>query len=459
MEMNFDSLLDDLLDSNKKDEDKGYYENGIFYYRGLPDDLDNLKSCQAIKDIVNPPLNDYQSVDLLRCLFSERHNLFYSTGLGKTFMAAAFMKAIRNSNQSAKFLMIVKLNQEAQTPKKIYEISGLRTKFYSASARDIISPNDIDKYDIIMITHDSLSSKPHMDKLNLYLNEFAGVIVDEIHLLSNIEESIQAFMLYSISHRVKYFLGLTATPVTSDLEQFARILKISAPLVVQNFRKLGGDLKTRGIGCLPNEYYDLFTIHERDFSNREPKVAWVQPMQHQIGADGKDLFMITKGPGAYNQAKALIEIIKTHSGQKGLVYVNLSKVYEFILPYLVKHGIRAIAINGSTSKRDRDSILEDYRNGEYDVILTNIKEALDMESDYLVFYELSKHVKQIVGRAERGFGAKKLPIYYMLTEQTGERDYFYRNVYKISQDIQEMLEMDSSEVVNLDFSKSSSFKF
>lgn len=428
---------------------KEYYEKGIYYYQGLPDDLDSLSKYEPIKNIITPPLDDEQSITLLRALFVKRYCLFHSTGLGKTFISAAWMKAIKNSKPNAKFLMIVKLDQQMQTPKKIINISGLKSKFYDAKDSSVLTRSAIDNNDIIMITHNSLSSPSHMERINRYLDMFTGIVVDESHLLSNIEEASSAYTLYCMSHRVEYFLSLTATPITSDVEQLARVLKITAPMFVDNFKKLGSILKSYGFTAIPKQLLDLFSIRDR-INNRVGYAIWVEPMVNQIDAKGQDLFIKTKGPGSINQAEKLIEIINSHSPEKGIVYVNHSEVYKFILPYLLEKGIRVNFINGKvTSREKRNDIINDFKNGEYDVILTNIKESLDMDSDYVVFYEFTKHVKQFIGRAERGLNPKKMPIYFMFTKDTDEFDYFIRNVYEISQDAQDLLGMDFREILEL----------
>ena len=45
------------------------YVNGVYYYKGLLDDLDKLTKFDAIKNLINPPLSDDQSIDLLRDLW------------------------------------------------------------------------------------------------------------------------------------------------------------------------------------------------------------------------------------------------------------------------------------------------------------------------------------------------------------------------------------------------------
>ena len=77
--------------------DLEYYEDGVCLYQGLPDDIDSLSSYQAIQNITTPPLDSGQCLDLLRSLFAKRFSVFYNTGLGKTLVASAFMKALKSN--------------------------------------------------------------------------------------------------------------------------------------------------------------------------------------------------------------------------------------------------------------------------------------------------------------------------------------------------------------------------
>ncbi|MGL4950164.1 MAG: DEAD/DEAH box helicase [Anaeroplasmataceae bacterium] len=430
---------------------ESYIEDNVYLYKGLPDDLDRLESYEAIKDLITPPLEQGQSVDLLRALFIKRYALFYATGMGKTYISSAYMKALKNKNHNAKFLMIIKKNQEHETPKKISKISGLTCKVFTASKDKVPTINTLDSCDVLMLTHDSLNSIEHMKSLLFIMDRITAIVADEAHLLSNLEEASSSFMLYSLSKRAEYFLGLTATPITSNISQLPKVLKLVAPMYVTNHKQLGYDLKNYGLSALPKQLNDLFTIRDRTYNNHHGIAEFVESMPHQLNAKGKDLFVVTKGNGATKQADKLVELITVRKPEKGLVYVNRKDVYSFIEPYLKSKGIRCAKINGDTSSDDRNKILSDFKYNEYDVILTNIKEALDMDSSYVIFYEFTAHVKQMIGRAERGLNPKPLDVIFMFTKDTDEYDYFIRNVYEISQEVEDILGIDFREVTRLGF--------
>lgn len=436
---------------------EGYYKNNVYYYKGLPDDLDKLTTYDAIKNIINPPLSDNQSIDLLKALFVKRFAALYSTGLGKTYLATAYVRALKNKDPNTKILFWAKKSQEDQTPKKISSISGLKCKFLSSTKFRLLEEEDITNNDIIIMTHDCLNSVEHMTRLYSYMDRFTGMIIDEAHLLSNLEGANSAFMLYSISHEVEYVLALTATPITTEVEQIARLLKVIAPADVGSFKKIGSEIKRFGLGALPKGLFDLFEIRDRGASRRVGLAVFVDAMGHQIGADGRDLFIITKGPGAVAQENKLIELIEERSPLRGIIYANRTIIQNNLAEVLNSRGINCGLINGYTSKEKRVEILSDFKDKKYRVIITNSKESLDMDCDFVIFYEYTPHVQQVIGRAERGLNPKPLDVIFIFTRDTGEYDYFMRNVFAISQEIQEILNLDNKEVTNLKIERSSSF--
>ena len=428
----------------------GFYENGVYLYKGLLDDLDKINSLNAIKDIVNPPLYEFQCIDLLKALAVKRFCLVHDTGLGKTIIASAFLKALKNIKLNFKALVIIKKSQEVETPKKIKKFCGIGGTVLTAAKQDLPTPNVIDRSDIIYITHDFLSSPQHMRRLGMYMNEFCVIVADEIHLLSNFEEASSASMLLAMSNRVEYFLGLTATPITTNVEQFARLLKIICPVEIDNFKRLGSDLKRYGLTSMPTRLADLYSIRKRELKNHKTVIQFIEPEIHQIGAKGKDLFLTTKGYGATIQMNTLVNNIKSRRPLRGLVYVNRTSIFKSLSEKLNESGINFNCISGKINNKpqDRDKVSKEFREGKYDVLLTNAKEALDLDCDYIIFYEFTVHVKQFIGRGERGISLKPLEVIFMFTDNTDEYDYFTRNIYEISQEIQELLNLDYEDVLS-----------
>lgn len=423
------------------------YVNGVYYYKGLLDDLDKLTKFDAIKNLINPPLSDDQSIDLLRALAVKRFAAIYGTGLGKTFLATAFTVALMNKDPSTKVLFFAKKSQEEQTPKKISSISGLKCNFMDSSSTTKIDESLVRHTDMLILTHDCLYNPRIMNELLVWIDSFDAIIIDEAHLLTNLEGASSSFCLYALCHEVEYVLALTATPVTTNIEQLPRLLKILNPDMIDDYKRLTKSIKLFGLESLEQKYKDMFVVRERPFNNHKGIRLFVKPMRHQVGAKGKNLFVITKGPGAYEQAHTVLDYVIKNRPLHGLIYANLDTVKKFLCDYLNKHGVNAAIADGKTTATETENLTKSLAKGELDVLITNKKESLDMDASYVIFYEFTPHVKQVIGRGERGLNPKKMEIVYLITEDTDEEDYFMRNVYEISQDIQELLNLDNSEVV------------
>ena len=127
-------------------------------------------------------------------------------------------------------------------------------------------------------------------------------------------------------------------------------------------------------------------------------------------------------------------------GERGLVYINQHVIREWVLRFLDNAGIRYGCINGKTSKLEDEEVMDKFNNKkDLDVVITSVTEAIDLDCDWVMFYEYTVNVAQMIGRASRGLKDKTLKVYFMITEDTGELRYFYDNIYSVSEVIQKVV--------------------
>lgn len=426
-----------------------------FRYKGLLDDIAQLKSYEALSEITYPTLRDYQAIDLLHILAVKSFICMYDTGLGKTYVAGGFFKALKNAKIGDKFLAFTTNSNVSSFCSEISKCTGLRCVFYTESLTNILRPIDIDQYDVIVMTHGCLNIVDHMRTLSLYLHLFNAVVVDELHLVSNFNNSKRGYLMKSILSRFQYKLGLTATPMTTDESQLAKALHMINPDMVPDWKALTRDLKDYGSNVMDSHLMDLFVVRQREFNKHKGFLVEIEPMDYQMGAVGEGMFYKTKGEGAYNSFEKVIEIQTEHFGKKGLIYSNLKNVQKALYDFLVEFGLNVMLINGDMTRAEKDKRAQQYREGNYDIVITNITEAIDLTSDYVIFYEYTSHVKQLIGRAERTLDSKMLPIYFLVVKETGEYDYFIRNVFDRCQIVSDLLGMNLEEVTR--FSRSQYF--
>ena len=98
----------------------------------LKDDLLALTSYDAISQVLNGrELTKWQAVHVLVALENKCAILSHQTGLGKTTLAIALMKLLRNAYPKMKFIFVGTRRQENQTVEEIKDLGGFTTTFIS----------------------------------------------------------------------------------------------------------------------------------------------------------------------------------------------------------------------------------------------------------------------------------------------------------------------------------------
>lgn len=428
------------------------------YYTSLEKKLCSMKSCKAVSKVLEQDnLHDLQSIDVLKMLAHKHAIAIYDTGLGKTFLASAIMKMLHNKEHKSKFIMFVTKNQLLQTPYKIKRLTNFDV-ICTDGTKDSIQ-NFIGKamdYDVTLATYSCLASQAFLDFFFEHRNDYNCIIVDEAHKLNNFVTADVGAKLYEIIKKFEYAYALTATPITTDIEQLARLASIFDSETYHDYHGLQMAFKYNSYRISDDPCF--FVSRNADAFGRVTAphgiIVWTDPMPFQIDAEYSELSDLCKGEGATEQAEALAQLIqfnKSNGNERGLVYINRHKVREWVLPFLDEAGITYRCINGKTPNDERQKTLKEFNEEKtVDVVITSVTEALDLDCDYVIFYEFTANIKQMIGRAQRGFTDKDLFVFYIITDKTKEVDYFYNNVYKRCEIASYVLRKDYSEVLDLE---------
>ena len=401
----------------------------------LENTLASMTSYKAIHGVLNGiELHDLQCIDVMKMLYSEKAVVIYDTGTGKTLLAAAAMQLCWNEDPSRKFIFFVKKDQLIQTPKKLSDACGKQIITSDASLKNvlrILSGEIYKDYSVLMLTHECLLQPEIMDVIFSVRNEYDGIIIDEAHELNNFNHASSATILSNMTKNFRFVWALTATPIVSDLVQLTKLAWIVDSNRYPNYKALLDGLKNGSFKVSDDPCF-FINRNRSDFGSKSEYrgiVEWIQPLPHQKKVcGGAELLQLCKGEGAYPQAERLVELILERKVQRGLVYVNQHSVREWIIPFLQEAGIRFACINGKTNSRNRKRIMCEFNEEKtLDVVLTSVTTAIDLDCDYVIFYEFTVELKQMIGRAHRGLGNKKLDVIFMITDDTSEIDYFYEN--------------------------------
>lgn len=404
----------------------------------LINDLLSFKSYKAFRDILNGvQLEDFQTVGVLRALVFEKFILRYDTGLGKTLVSSGIMKLVLNKNVNRKFLFLGKNVQLIQTPKDIERVTGLKVMSISAEEKDrerLYKGVEFSRCDVLFITPECLNSPGVMGFINHNIDKFIGMILDEAHEFTNYVDSNRGMMLKGLVCSFRYVIALTATPITSSEETLARLMNLVAPSFFPNVRDEVRVLKKMmkesdsNVKRLENKYIGFMQSVNREGSEFIPYVHTVRPMDFQLCAKGQDMFERTKGRGATRQINKLKEIINNRPNKKGIIYIRRTSIRDYVCEELTKAGISYGCINGSTNQEEKEFIQNQFNSDEIPLVITSITTSLNLNCNYIVFYEFTSDIIQMMGRGNRGLESKRLELHFIFTLDTGEVDYFKEKI-------------------------------
>ena len=419
----------------------------------LEKELSEMDSFDAVKFILNDiTLDSLQCIDIMKMLASKHALISYATGLGKTILSAAVMRLLWNEDNNRRFIFFGKFAQMSQTPEKLEKYCGKKVIASFATEQSIktLIADRFTDYDVLFLTHHVLYNEAFMNWLFRNRSRYCGIFVDEAHELGNVNNTKAANILAGMSNQFEYFYAMTATPITTSTDQLAKLANMVDSKRYPSIATLKHKLN-RGSFSIEDDPCFFINRTRADFGSETDYkgiVEWVNPLPHQKKeCGGSQLFQLCKGAGAFPQAKALVRLIAERKGKRGLVYINQHSVRAWVLPFLDDAGIRYACVNGETKLKERTDIMRKFNEEDaYDVVITSVTEALDLDCDYVIFYEFTVDVEQMIGRAHRGLGNKSLDVIFVVTLDSGEIDYFYNNIFEISMTIKNLLRRDYSEL-------------
>lgn len=410
----------------------------------------------------NGSLMWFQSFAVEHAMISRSTLFSLGTGLGKTITACAYANRILKENPNTKVMFICLPESLEQIREDFNTYTDRRLVCVTGEASSILSlKNTIEDSEVVITSYQAFYSKRFCNLLLSYLyndNRFSAVIADEVHEVS--QESLINSILKSFIVKIKYKLFLTATPITVEPEQLITIMNLMDDNIfpegrdfLKPYRILDPDtfevIDYRHLDSLANSLYPHYLSWTRAElginGNYYPELLLVEPTEEQLRASLTEVPTVIKGQKNSKQMEVLLTLCKMLKAQykKGLIYASRHQNSKMIYDVLTSNGIKAFVLNGEEeNKRVRQSVLKAFTRNEYDVLITNLTTSLNMDSDFLIFWENTNRAVQMLGRCERGFVPKDLYIYYILTEGTVELQQFYKNVYRRCKWLKESLDKD-----------------
>lgn len=311
--------------------------------------------------------------------FKKGHNrtlVVCPTGSGKTCL---FAKVVELSVQGGKRALILAHRGELleQASDKLKRACGLNTALEKAESTSLGSNE--------LVTVGSVQTLSQEKRLQKFPKDYFDlIVVDEAHHCMS--ESYQRILEYFNKAKV---LGVTATPDRADQKNLGQYFDSKAYEYTLNQAVREGYLCPVKAQMIPLE----LDINNVGISNGDYAVGEIgsalEPYLNQIS----------------------LEMLNYCKGRKTVVFLPLVKTSQKFCELLNLHGFHAAEVNGAS--KDREKILKDFENGEYDVLCNSmlLTEGWDCPSvDCIIVLRPTKVrslYQQMVGRGMRLAPGKK----------------------------------------------------
>jgi SNF2 family DNA or RNA helicase len=304
------------------------------------------------------------------------------TGAGKTLVAIAIMDKIIQQNPNAKILVVVPANLRNNLIENIKKFD-----IRSLNAVIIKSPKDLEEsYE----THNTFIMSYNF--LRMYLNQILKyhwdmLVADEIHFAKN-ENTKNFKSLYALTGRVKCFLGLTASYVSNNMEEFFNIVALVAN--DKNIIRLGKHLiKYEIYGQRKASLVSKLLLNDKDIKGRPVQVGISDPLMFKR--------LVAKYIYLPKNEKILVvgKRPKPVSTVKHIILTKYEwKVYKYVLGEIPKPLLKLLAsgdINDEQLRQIKNQIMALQQ-----VLITPdyIKEGVNSKRPSSKVIACAKHIKE-----------------------------------------------------------------
>lgn len=302
--------------------------------------------------------------------------LVLPTATGKTIV---FTKVVEEEVKDGSKALILAHRGELldQASDKLKLTSGLDSALEKAESTSLDSP-----LNVTVASVQTLSQEKRLARFPR--NYYKTIVVDEAHHVMS--PSYQRVLKHFEPARV---LGVTATPDRADRKNLGQFFHTKAYEYSMHQAVKEGYLCPIRAQMIPLE----LDINRVGMSNGDYAVGEIggalEPYLNQIA----------------------IEMVNYCKGRKTVVFLPLIKTSQRFCDLLNVHGLKAVEVNGNSP--DRDEIIKDFENGEYDVLCNSmlLTEGWDCPSvDTIVVLRPTKIrslYQQMVGRGMRLSPGKK----------------------------------------------------
>lgn len=432
-------------------------------------ELDKRGSCRSLSQTVTGlTLADFQTLSVAKGIIMQAALFNVETGLGKTLIAASMINIMRRLKPDLRWIYTCQCSNISTTTAKLKGLLHNLNVVSSDATEDSLLKTFFTRRatnaDVIVVSYEAICAPSAETFLFRNRHIFQGFILDESQFLSNMT-SHTSRLISAIMDSCAYKYALSATPTRVAAEQM-----VNQVYMLDREMFEGTELST---------FMKNFQVWEDGemvgYRNLEDLQAFLSQRVITVGRGELDIRgdytpipILCNSKESYKElprseqfkevktdetGQALAALCHTigkevEKGRHGLIYANLKVIKNAAFKALTAKGFRVGILDGqhTNTQAKKDIVHRAYLDGAYDVLITNITTGKDLPSDYVVFYEQTFDYKQMIGRAERGLQGVDLDIYFILSKDTYEIEFFYRNVYLRGKLLEVLCGRDLSEL-------------
>lgn len=452
-------------------------------------------------------LRDYQTVGTAFMYLSPRSIIADGCGLGKTAEVAALINWLKYKGEMSRFLIAVETSAIGQTQAELMRFTGLYVVAMPSEAtkiRKVIEKTDWTKVDGIVIKHSTLRSDPFSKWLALNINEegmcsiFDTFFLDESSVIKNDTTKMYSYTknICQIVKRV-HFMNAT-TFETNILDIYNQMDMMDQALLPKKWRieqefctYARTSYWTKENGKAKMNWRRERNGYKNQAAFKESlKLVYFGRCKKDIGMDLPHIYKVYEVEPTNDMSLGLekgyrysellncpslipdcgipmdrknvpkldrlCELIENDFSQESvMVYCFHLAAQQTIADELAKIGRKPVILNGSiTDATERYKIQQAFNNGEYDVIITNIKKSLNLYGgDVCIFYSMETNPSksfQIASRIDRNVDDKLKTFVMLLYKGTDEYRFFTTTVKQRAKDARD-LTIDAKTTVDFFF--------
>ena len=374
-----------------------------------------------------PELYDFQREATNHALRNNPDMIVIPTGEGKTICALY----IANRLLVPTIVITPTIELVKQWDRVIKEYGGKCTTYASGTEKEFS--------DFTVITYASILM--HLNELNRY-----GLIVfDEVHHLFADEYQKIGEMAISMVDKGVRVVGLTASPRTRGREEMIQSRFFPNRYVRTISQRQRSD-RAVDLSFIPEEVSFSESEMKEYTANWDTYVKAIkiyggfrEMMLAPYPNEGRIAYQKIKKMLTENRDKVAraISIILSHPEGKFVVFADTIKVVDEMNRVLNNNGVRSVKIHSklkgkrveSQSRKEREKIIEDLKNGNSRVLLgcNAIEEGIDLpDMDNAIFLSnfssSSRKIIQRAGRTMRSVPGKDVKIYVIYIKKTKEEE-------------------------------------